>query len=431
MQVPKSLGTFATDAHEEQLFPWRHSEDLQRLAPSITYAVDLHDIFPAPITVTSFAPHPSSHVHRPIYLQPANHLLDGSRSFDPRADNALLYYLFEEGLLKIPESEIKGTLDHGEQFAKTVAFIKTAWFVAKIIGRIRENLFITELEVVALGSTCLTFAAYQFWWSKPQRVRHPYRVLIGKEPLPSNVYHSGQSHTVSVPLPLFSEPSSKATHRHIGTPIASWVAKAFRNLRTRVERLFEQPLVERLRKDYSGIFRLEDHPERKIASLLFLPVYPLVYLGKQIMTITNADGARGSVPDYLFLSGLHEGNTPLFVYGSTYCIAVGVGALHFLRWTSPSLLSPSEQLSWRISTIMTTVLPLTLALTHRQLQTTRPGERWTRYKKIATVLHGLAILFYVVARYTLIILAFKALCQPPPDAFREVRFSVGILQTLG
>ncbi|KAL0574281.1 hypothetical protein V5O48_007671 [Marasmius crinis-equi] len=147
-----------------------------------------------------------------------------------------------------------------------------------------------------------------------------------------------------------------------------------------------------------------------------------------MVTITNADGARELVPDYLFSCGVREGQTPFYIYGIIYCITCVVGALHFIRWASLALPSQVERLLWRISTILVMMLPLVIALSHRQLTRRDHSSSFTR--ALAVVTQGLSIVMYVGARYTLIFLAFKALWHLPPDALRDVDFPQGFFGIL-
>ncbi|KAL0574280.1 hypothetical protein V5O48_007670 [Marasmius crinis-equi] len=336
---------------------------------------------------------------------------------DLRTKNALLYYLLERGLLKIPESDIKGTLDHGEFFAKVVALGQTIWFIAKVVCRLRQNLFVTELEVITLGFTCLTFMAYGCWFCKPQRVRFPYRVVIRKQ---SPELHALQSFPLS-----FYEPYDA---RKASAP-KNWIERTMGDLKDCAKRASRglSRLGKRIRRDYNHIFGNpgRHHSERRTVAL-FLRVfrvlaYPILYLGKQIIAILNADGARKLVPDYLFFCGLRADRTPLHIYIIIYCILGCSGTLHFIRWTSPApSIGEIEQSWWRASAVMVTALPLILALTHSQLQVTRPRESWS-FKKVATlIVYALVICTYIVARYILVFLAVTELWHLPHDAYREV-----------
>ncbi|KAL0574596.1 hypothetical protein V5O48_007363 [Marasmius crinis-equi] len=90
--------------------------------------------------------------------------------------SCLLEYVLDRGLINLPESEIKGNINRGDIVAKLSAIFSTGWFWVQIAARAAQGLLITEIEVVTLIFTVLSFAGYLLWLDKPQRVRFPVRV---------------------------------------------------------------------------------------------------------------------------------------------------------------------------------------------------------------------------------------------------------------
>lgn len=73
------------------------------------------------------------------------------------------------------EAELK---DQGKSDAltKLIVLVQTLWFVVQCIARGKQQLPLTELEVVTLAYTMLNFFIYVFWWDKPRNVECPIRI---------------------------------------------------------------------------------------------------------------------------------------------------------------------------------------------------------------------------------------------------------------
>lgn len=64
----------------------------------------------------------------------------------------------------------------GDFISKGVVLVHTTWFVVECIARWRENLPLSELEVVTLGFALLNAITYGLWWNKPQNVMTAIRI---------------------------------------------------------------------------------------------------------------------------------------------------------------------------------------------------------------------------------------------------------------
>ncbi|KIM26180.1 hypothetical protein M408DRAFT_42395, partial [Serendipita vermifera MAFF 305830] len=73
------------------------------------------------------------------------------------------------------ETELK---DRGKSDAltKVIVLVQTLWFVVQCIARGKQQIPLTELEVVTLAYAALNFFIYGFWWDKPRNVECPIRV---------------------------------------------------------------------------------------------------------------------------------------------------------------------------------------------------------------------------------------------------------------
>ena len=74
------------------------------------------------------------------------------------------------------EKEIK---DRGKSnwLAKALVLVQTTWFVMQCIAQGIRQLPVTELEIVTLAYTTMSFGMYLFWWDKPLNVGCPIRVF--------------------------------------------------------------------------------------------------------------------------------------------------------------------------------------------------------------------------------------------------------------
>ncbi|KAL0568986.1 hypothetical protein V5O48_012985 [Marasmius crinis-equi] len=116
------------------------------------------------------------------------------RSYKPRRNcDSLLEYLLSRRLINITELDITDNLNHSNVFAKLSALLSIGWFILQIAARLVNKLAITQVEVIALTFTVLNAAVYALWWEKPQGVRHPVRitwepVVAKKEPEPCSFF---------------------------------------------------------------------------------------------------------------------------------------------------------------------------------------------------------------------------------------------------
>ncbi|KAK1236225.1 hypothetical protein PQX77_000528, partial [Marasmius sp. AFHP31] len=98
--------------------------------------------------------------HTAIDFSPPSSRGNSSREPGQPLPLSLLERLIQRGLVEIPEQAIKDTLNHGDHFSKGIAILQTSWFVSKMISRLVNKLYITELEVVALTFVFLGLVAH-------------------------------------------------------------------------------------------------------------------------------------------------------------------------------------------------------------------------------------------------------------------------------
>lgn len=99
-----------------------------------------------------------------------------------------------------------------------------------------------------------------------------------------------------------------------------------------------------------------------------------------------------------------------------YFFAVGFGAIHCLAWNSP-FPSSSERIAWRVCSVATTALPALLfpyVIYH---------EIYRKDERSFNTVSFIAVLLYVIARLTIIVLAFTSLRALPADAYETVAWT--------
>ena len=70
----------------------------------------------------------------------------------------------------ITEEEIKDK-SKGDYLSKSIVVLQTTWFIVQFFARFASKLTITELEVITLAFSTLTWIIYYLWWDKPLDVR--------------------------------------------------------------------------------------------------------------------------------------------------------------------------------------------------------------------------------------------------------------------
>jgi len=69
----------------------------------------------------------------------------------------------------------------GDFLSKLIAILQTSWFILQCIARARQQLALTELELVTLALASLNAITYAFWWHKPLGVQEPIRIYFRTE----------------------------------------------------------------------------------------------------------------------------------------------------------------------------------------------------------------------------------------------------------
>lgn len=263
-------------------------------------------------------------------------------------------------------------------FSKALVIIQTTWFVVQSIARRKYRLVITPLELVTLAFATINALMYYFWWHKPLDVRCPVPVYLQQQPQNKkqrqgkhisrdrSVSDARTSHSIATSQYAWHETESGSTFHGIFGHLS---------MDTLLRRPFIKPFTE-MAKGYSSIE----------TNALKVPTF---YTSK-------ADSV---------LSAL---------FGS-FCIGIVFGAVHLTGW-SFDFQTHAERLIWRISSIIIVSEPvfvvfyLLVMLSFMLLNFPPPNlAMFFGGGKFAEILGVIAVLAYVLARITLLVLAIISL----------------------
>jgi len=79
------------------------------------------------------------------------------------------------GLLDIPEADICDR-SKGDALFKLIAVLQMSWFIIQCVARGKQQLALTELELVTLALASLNVATFAIWWHKPLGVLEHVKV---------------------------------------------------------------------------------------------------------------------------------------------------------------------------------------------------------------------------------------------------------------
>jgi hypothetical protein len=252
----------------------------------------------------------------------------------------------------------------GDVISKGLAIVQTGWFVLQCIGRRFQHLPITQMELATVAFAALNLMTYAFWWRKPLNVERPFRVQWKEE---------------------YGDESEEGEDKF--------------NIWGVLRRGLLFPLIP-----FDRMARGDDHI-RPMAKRV-----PTFYPGKS-KKLFHWQGALAGIVVATIFGGIH-------------CIAWNYQFL----WTEPApaaydnTSNPAELFLWRIACLIITVFPVFiwgLAVIIEGLKSL--DNHFAHAVSIIPVLAGgICGLLYVLARITLLVLAYKSLDVLPHEAYRDV-----------
>ncbi|THU93052.1 hypothetical protein K435DRAFT_670906 [Dendrothele bispora CBS 962.96] len=296
-------------------------------------------------------------------------------------------FLIQHKYIDITENEINDK-SKTDFLAKFIAVVQTTWFILQCIARVAEGLVVTDLEVVTVAFALLNIATYVLWWNKPQRVRYPVKVDYCKR------HATGKSRVKA------QDRSLKERVKAMFTSFCDWLRQrsigAWNSFKRWIEKNWED-----------SIERSSSWPVRVISFLL----WDVPLANTFSLNIIHLSLDKGS-----YQTGL-ESNPPS-LYPIIISLFLVFGGIHCAPWNS-IFPTHAEQILWRVSAVTMTAFPLAFTLTG--IDRTYEYETVPLAQKINWYIAQLFLpLVYILARITLIVVAFTELRTLPPSAYQTV-----------
>ena len=255
-----------------------------------------------------------------------------------------------------------------------LVIIQTAWFMLQCIERTVHSLPLTKLELVTMALAIYTVALYGIWWNKPLDVNCP--VVVHRKPRRSESgtgeggsrqddCDSGQADNAK--LLGESKPAVKRANARNGAWVTIWDRASSR------ASLFVS----------TGSF---DNSTETGATRV-----PTSYAGE----LANNEDWLAFLVVAIFAT----------IFGVIHCIAWQYG--------SPSYM---ELLLWRTSSVAIACIPVLPML----LTLTRAAKLITMQALVTVPLLLVFSILYVLARFTLLALAFASMRSSPPRAYEVI-----------
>jgi hypothetical protein len=262
----------------------------------------------------------------------------------------------------------------GDAVIKGLVLIQTTWFLLHCIARGAQHLFITELELATAAFALLNVITYILWWDKPLNVDCPVRVRK------KHVW--GQAD-----LQAGDETATEETGERVAfsSRIQGWWVRFWRwwswsNVWDGLEKVF------------------------------------LVVLWPFVLTMFAADDDDDDDPFFMWKND--DQYSRAFI--GVLVVSMIFGGIHCIGWSFP-FPSHTEQLLWRIPSIVITSVPLFIVVTVFNADIFNDLPVIVKFPII--VLFILSPFLYLLARGVLLVLAFMALRSLPASALQTVEWT--------
>ncbi|KDQ49497.1 hypothetical protein JAAARDRAFT_42807 [Jaapia argillacea MUCL 33604] len=337
---------------------------------------------------------------------------------------------------QITEAEIQDKSKR-DALSKAVIMVQTAWFILQCIARLFEHLPITEIEVVTLAFTVLNLLTYTLWWSKPADVRFPHcvrknrgpKIASSREETREDDEGENEGDNVSKgenngldgegtgskgeEAGLRGEgASSNGDHEvrleEFGPKKGGDDDQRDDGFLDAIDRIFSEMRHWWIEEIWTGV--------EGQSPFLIIFALPLIAILRIIELFSAMLGyGEGIAKDAKRVPTFYAGDltgseiTQLFLISSF--IATVFGAIHCLAW-HVQVPSPTQLLLWRVSSLTITILPVLEVFAYKSPD--------SFLLLLAILLALLGAIAYIVARITLLVLAFKSLRSIPPGAYETV-----------
>jgi len=265
-------------------------------------------------------------------------------------------------------------LSNGDTLVKFLAVLQISWLVVQLIGRKTNSLPVSQLEIATLAFAASSLITYLSLWDRPRAIERRIKIEAARLPTASDY-----------------------------DDLALWGPSYIF--------LWSLTLGERRTVDELELLPI---PNNAVHEADFDRLKPSAadILARIFYYVSWADGNR-MLYDYIVMIGCAFGGM-LF------------GAIHCLAWDFP-FPKTIESILWRVSSVLTTALPLLTLLYFKSARYVRYILKkflW-RYKEGAArnafdiLVIGLFITPYVLARMFLLVEIFRSLFYLPTEAFQD------------
>jgi hypothetical protein len=290
----------------------------------------------------------------------------------------------------ISKEEIKDK-SKGDAVTKGLVLVQTTWFLLQCVARGAQHLFLTELELATAAFALLNVITYALWWDKPLNVQCPVPVRKkhicgqgGGRDVASGEQGAGQGESQER-----GEVAAEQAREHTTfvSRVWDWWSRFWRwwswsNVGEAIVMVFE---------------------------MVFRPFYLMMWEGE----------------DDTFFVGKNEDEDQRVkaIYGGVV-VSMIFGGIHCIGWLL-SFPSHTEQELWRISSIVITGVPLFIAV-FRFIADNFEKDVPFIVAIPFFILFLLSPILYLLARVTLLVLAFMALRSLPHSALQTVQWTTFI-----
>ncbi|TFK32498.1 hypothetical protein BDQ12DRAFT_576420, partial [Crucibulum laeve] len=317
----------------------------------------------------------------------------------------------------------------GDLFTKGIALLQSAWFVAQCISRAIQHLALTEMELITLALAALSGAMYFFWWDKPLDVHCSLRVHLKTRPGASDdlwreiLRESWTDHRNSLT-------TLEEIHFSSPYPLDDPIQGSMLPTTTggRKYDITASPPMEvhhDLPSQKSWLSQSLSYTWNSIRTLALRVIDPILQMMDPDIEAEERIMVEGRTKVPTFHSGFPEKSAGKIFSTSTWLLPVPAmlaavfGAIHCIAWSFyfPTRL---ERILWRTSSLIILCIPVYWLAQFFSLSI---KEFFLNTGPIVKIWKAATVIIYILARLTLLSLAFASLRTLPSGAYQDVEWA--------
>ncbi|KAF9549279.1 hypothetical protein CPC08DRAFT_823448 [Agrocybe pediades] len=369
-----------------------------------------------------------------FFLQMGGFMLreDGKKDSDRVLGWKTLMEYYNQGRLDLSDITEDRINDHSKAdgFAKGLALLQMFWFIVQCVARLFDkNLILTEIELATAALALLSFVMYFLWWNKPFNAGVPITITLlpagsidTSVPIPDPVNlniphvqpfestHSGGSAEDS-DVAFAPPPSPQSAH-----PQAHFVSGS--------QPADRPPLPPTIASDKSS--------DGIQLCFLFMRVREIIIPDRTdpFDIPGHGDSAVTSVPSFYAIEGNYS-PASLQILFTSFSVAALFGSIHCIGWSSKIVFtSHVTSLAWRIASAVITTSPVVWCIAIIFVYAYGTSEDESVLKRmfffvgvLCFIVSTVTIPVYIVARLTLLVLAFVELQHVPQGALANIHWA--------